>query len=497
MKKIVIGGCSQEISTFNPVSCQYEYFNFKYGNEIDVDSRGKNSAYAGAINELKKEFEEDLELIFTIDAEGGAAGPLDHQAFLKISKEFLDPIKKITGKIDAIYFSLHGAMGTTKENDPEGFLLEETRKIVGEEVPIIISLDLHGILTEKMLKNVNGVATYHTYPHVDFEETGKRAAKIITNIIKNGSKPVASRIKIPALVRGNELITESGIFGEQVRAAIELEKHPRVLSAGFHICNPFTDVPELCSQGYVFTDNDIPLAEESVKKLVGNFWDNRQKMQADLISVEDAVEEASKLKGPVAFTDAADAPSSGASGDSNEIIRFMIENNYPHSVLTSIVDPNAVSKAHELGVGETINIGLGGDLDKRFKPIIKDWKIKSISIQENLDMEKWKFILNPGKCAVFEHNNITVVAMTNSIMMVDRTIFFANGQNPKNFHSIIVKSPHCEPEFYDEWVEKNFNVDAIGSTSANLVTLGHTICDRPMYPMENDTEFNQTIEIYK
>ena len=75
--------------------------------------------------------------------------------------------------------------------------------------------------------------------------------------------------------------------------------------------------------------------------------------------------------------------------------------------------------------------------------------------------------------------------------------FFANGQNPKNFHSIIVKSPHCEPEFYDEWVEKNFNVDAIGSTSANLITLGHTICDRPMYPMENDTEFNQTIEIYK
>ena len=74
MKKIVIGGCSQEISTFNPVSCQYEYFNFKHGNEIDVDSRGKNSAYAGAINELKKEFKDDLELIFTYDAEGGAAG---------------------------------------------------------------------------------------------------------------------------------------------------------------------------------------------------------------------------------------------------------------------------------------------------------------------------------------------------------------------------------------------------------------------------------------
>ena len=151
-------------------------------------------------------------------------------------------------------------MGTTKENDPEGFLLEETRKIVGDEVPIIISLDLHGILTEKMLKNVHGVATYHTYPHVDFEETGKRAAKIITNIIKNGSKPVASRIKIPALVRGNELITESGIFGEQVRAAIELEKHPRVLSAGFHICKHITEVPELCSKCNEFKENALEIS---------------------------------------------------------------------------------------------------------------------------------------------------------------------------------------------------------------------------------------------
>ena len=497
MKRIVMGGCSQEISSFNPDSCEYEFFRFKHGNIIDLESRGKNSSYAGAIKELKNEFREDLELIFTYDAEGGAAGPLKHEAFMKISKDFLDPIKKINGKIDAIYFQLHGAMGTTKELDPEGFLLEETRKIVGSEVPIVISLDLHGILTEKMLRNVNGVASYHTYPHVDFEDTGIRAAKIITKIIKNGAKPIASRIKIPALVRGNELITESGIFGEQVRTAKELEENPKILSAGFHICNPFTDVPELCSQGYVFTDNDIALAEESVKKLIGNFWDNRKIMQANLISIKDAVEEAKELSGPVAFTDAADAPSSGASGDSNEIIRFMIENNFPHTVLTSIVDPNAVNKAHELGAGETIKIGIGGNLDSRFIPIIKEWKIKSISIQENLDMEKWKFILTPGKCAVFEYENFTIVAMTESTMMVDRTIFYANGQDPKTFHSTIVKSPHCEPEFYDDWVQKNFNVDAIGSTSANLKSLGHTICNRPMFPMEENAEFNPIIEIFK
>ena len=46
----------------------------------------------------------------------------------------------------------------------------------------------------------------------------------------------------------------------------------------------------------------------------------------------------------------------------------------------------------------------------------------------------------------------------------------------KNYHSVIVKSPHCEPEFYDDWANKNLNVDAIGATSANLLSLGHKNC---------------------
>ena len=81
-------------------------------------------------------------------------------------------------------------------------------------------------------------------------------------------------------------------------------------------------------------------------------------------------------------------------------------------------------------------------------------------------------------------------------MQVDRSIYLINNLNPRDFHSIIVKSPHCEPEFYDDWVEDNFNVDAPGATSANLPTLGHENCKRPMYPMEQNTKFNPKVEFY-
>ena len=177
MTRILIGGCQQEISTFNPVPCEYDFFDRLYGDEIRTTHEGSGSQIGGALLELESAFGDDLELVFTYDAEGTAAGPLRHSAFLRIADEFLSPLKDHAGKIDGVYFSMHGAMGTTELLDPEGYLLEEARKILGNDVPIVISMDLHGILTAKMLENIDGLASFHTYPHVDFEDTGRRAAQ--------------------------------------------------------------------------------------------------------------------------------------------------------------------------------------------------------------------------------------------------------------------------------------------------------------------------------
>src|SRR6185436_2949344 len=90
------------------------------------------------------------------------------------------------------------------------------RKIVGERVPIVISLDLHGIVTAQMLRHVDGLAIYHTYPHVDFADTGSRAARLMLKIL-GGAKPVIARVTVPALVRGDELITETGVYGAVIQ----------------------------------------------------------------------------------------------------------------------------------------------------------------------------------------------------------------------------------------------------------------------------------------
>ena len=493
--RILIAGCQQEISSFNPVPCEYDFFEYMRGDEIQANHEGTDSQIGGAIAELRSSFGDDLELVFTFDAEGIAAGPLSHAAFERIAAEFLESLKPHAGKIDGVYFSMHGAMGTTELLDPEGYLLEETRKILGNDVPIVISMDLHGILTAKMLQNINGLASFHTYPHVDFGDTGQRAAKFLTRILKEGVKPVAARVRVPAIVRGNELITATGAFGAQIRHAKKLQENPSVLSAGFFICNPFTDVPELGSQAYVFTDNDQDLAEQGALKMANDFWPNRKIMQGQFVSLEKAVSMGASMAGPIAFTDAADAPSSGSSGDSNAIISEMIRTNYPHSILAPLADPDAAATAHKLGVGGTFRMGIGGTHDNQFVPLELNWSVISLA-DGTMKCETWKYEPTIGPTAVLRSGNLTVVVTTGTVMLVDRALFFKVGLDPKDFHSTIVKSPHCEPAFFDDWVEANFNVDAPGATSANLKTLGHTICDRPMYPLEEDTEFIPQVEIF-
>jgi microcystin degradation protein MlrC len=493
-KRIVIAGCAQEVSTFNPVFSTYEDFSVAFGEEVVERSMGKNSEVAGAVEVF--ESDGNVELVPTYSAGATSAGPLDQASWERISTEFLEALKPHAGEISGAFFAMHGSMSAENELDPEGYLLEKSRKILGEEIPIVYTQDIHGVTTAKMLTHANGVAVYHTYPHVDFADTGARAARQLMRMLNESAKPVTVRVPIPALVRGEQLITETGLFGNQVSYLRSLHDDPRILNAGFQIGNPFTDVPELCSQVIVVTDNDEEFGREVALKAANEFWGNRFEMHQDLDPLDESVARAAKMKGPVMFTDAADAPSSGASGDSNAIVAEMIKQNYPHTVLAPIVDPSAVVRAVEKGIDGKITVKLGGNLDSRFTPIEVKATVVSAS-DGTFPLEKWPSIEHAGPTVVLQSDNITFVVFSRPINLVDRAPFFANGLDPKDFHSIIVKSPFCEPEFFDDWCEANLNVDAPGSTSADLPSLGHTICARPMFPLDDNVEFNPEPQVYK
>ncbi len=311
MPRILIAECNQEISSFNPLSSGYEDFRLVHGKELLVN-RGLNTSIGGALGVFDAH---SFDVVPTISASAPSAGILSAEGWQRVSREMLSSIEKHIASVDAVYFSLHGAMGAVGELDPEGYLLQETRRMLGPEKPIVISLDLHGIFTERMLRQVDGFAIYYTYPHVDFGDTGQRAAETLVRILKNKLKLVTARVVIPALVRGDELITKTGCYGDVLGEARRLERDGLALAAGVMIGNPFTDVPELCSQALVCVEGDDTFAAREAEKLARHFWQNRHRMQGKLITLDRAIAQARNMTGPVIFTDAADATSSGASGE--------------------------------------------------------------------------------------------------------------------------------------------------------------------------------------
>ncbi len=254
MFKILVGECKQEVSSFNPLLSTYADFSVSFGEEIIDVHRGVRSEMGAALSVFGSRA--DVSVIPTYSARSiTSGGTLAAADFARIVDEFCATLRSAP-PVDAVYLSLHGAMSAQGEDDPEGLLLAEMRKILGEAIPIVVSLDLHGVLTERMLQHSNAIVAYHTYPHVDFYGTGLRAAHLLLRILDGEAKPVTARVRIPALVRGPELITETGLFGRLISQAQTLETSERGLSAGMFIGNPFTDVLDLATNSFVVANGD-------------------------------------------------------------------------------------------------------------------------------------------------------------------------------------------------------------------------------------------------
>lgn len=496
MARILVCECKQEISSFNPAPSGYADFVVSSGQALLARHRGVQSEVAGALSVFAQR--PDIELVPGYGAQAiTSGGTLAAAAFGRIADEFLGAVRA-AGPLDAVYFSLHGAMAAADEVDPEGHLLEQTRRILGERVPIVASFDLHGIITDRILRHCDAISIYHTYPHVDFFQTGERAARLLLRILDGGARPTTARVRIPALVRGDELITATGLFGRMIRAAQAIEAGPGGLSAGMFIGNPFTDVPELCSNAIVVTDGDPARAEREALAIAADFWSVRERLHQPLTPLAEAARQAAEWRGggTLALVDAADATSSGAPGDSNAIVSALRAAGYAGRALAPLVDPPAVRAAIAAGVGATLRLRVGGAIDPRHTPLALEARVRVLSdgsFRNESDGGTW----HGGPTAVIEGEGLTLVITSRPVSLYDRSLFLAHGQDPAQFDAVVVKSPHCQPRFYADWAARMIHVDAPGATSANLRSLGHTRCARPIFPLDDDVTFAPQATVFR
>ena len=482
MTRILIADMKQETATFNPAPTTYDCFRIYRGEQLLEAFRESDTEIAGALAVFSSRDEVDVVPAMAADSVSG--GPIPTADLDRLIDELVDSVQN-AGAVDAAYFCLHGAMAGETEPDPEGALLVRCRDILGD-IPIVISLDLHAILTERMLEAADIVVPYHTYPHVDQYSTGQRAARNLLAII-DGARPTMVRVPIPMIVRGDELITATGSFGKAIALCQQVESSEGGLSAGVIIGNAFTDVPDLRSNALVCLDGDEQRAQQEATRIARFMWEHREMYQADLVSLEEGIEVACTTDGLTVFSDAADATASGASGDSNKILEGLLAAEFPGRVLLPIVDAPAAEVAVAAGVGAIVEVTLGGTLDSgRFDPLPVTAQVSSLH-DGHFHYENG-MAARAGPVAVLSVGRINILVTSRSIYVVGRDVFTSHGLDPRDYDLVVVKSPNGFRTYYEEIASSIVPVDVPGSTSANLQSLPFANCPRPIFPLDDDAQ---------
>jgi microcystin degradation protein MlrC len=480
--KILLASFKQETSTFNPTRTPYDLFNVRLGKDI-LKLRGTNTEIAGAIDIFDQHT--DIEVIPTYYANSVSGGPVLDADLDRMINELLDAVRNAP-QADGMLMVFHGAMAGETEMDPEGRVLVGLREILGD-IPIVTTYDLHGVITDRLVKHSDILLPFHTYPHIDMFETGQRGAKALLHLLKDNANPTMVHIKLPMLVRGDELITATGRFGQAIKMCQDIEASEKGLAAGVYIGNPFTDVPALQSNVIVVTNNDLTYAQREAKKIAQFMWDNREHFKAPLTSLEDAIRIAQETEGITIFSDAADATSSGASGDSNAILKGLIKHNYKGKALLPIVDAPAVETAIQAGIGATITLPIGGTIDKdRHSPIEITATVKLLS--DGVFTYAGGTAGHAGLSAVLVSGTYTIMATSKPVSIMDQEVFRSRGIDPHDFDLVVCKSPNGFRVHYEAMAARIIPVEVPGSTSANLLSLPYQKCVRPIFPLDDTVQ---------
>ena len=134
------------------------------------------------------------------------SGPVDGVAFRNFMSKIVDGLTR-ADPVDAIYIANHGAMTSTDSHDPDGDLFAAARKLVGPEIPIIVTLDLHANISDQMTANSDVIVGYQTNPHVDMIERGEEAAIIMRLVLSRHAEPQMHMIRLPLTPSSVTLLT--------------------------------------------------------------------------------------------------------------------------------------------------------------------------------------------------------------------------------------------------------------------------------------------------
>jgi microcystin degradation protein MlrC len=491
--RVILTEFKQETNSFSPVVCGMDFFEIggiRYGQDILNTYWRINSEVKGMVDVLG---EAGVEIIPSVSMRSWSSGPVERKV-VDFYLEKLSACVKEAGKIDGIILSLHGGMQLTDEDDGIGVILETARALAGEKAIITASTDYHANITLKCIANANAITGYHTYPHVDFMETGARAARLMVKALK-GEPVCLAQVKLPMIHQAEACMTTEGPMKKVMDYAFQVTAEKGIYDFSVYQMQPWLDVYEGGAAVLAAADT-FENAQATALAIAEKYWSLREELKYKLYPLDEILHKAGDNTSgkPVILSDSADSPSAGSTGDSTAVLSRLIELGMDIPTLINIGDPAVPLEAEKTGVGNTGTFTMGAKWDTaRYKPLTIKAYVKEIHdgfvTMPTRGTSGGRPLVKLGKTAILCHGNITIVVFTHPGLNYCTEGYTAFGLDPALAKLVVVKSATQYREQYSAYTDLMYNVDTPGASSANLFSFDFKHLPRPVYPFDDVSTF--------
>jgi microcystin degradation protein MlrC len=425
------------------------------------------------------------------------SGPVEHGFFVELLAT-IERRLKAELPVDAVYICSHGAALTNEEDDPDGVLFERVREIVGPDVPIAATLDLHANVSERMVASVDAFIGYRTNPHLDMRERGAEAAAAIREML-GGVKPQRALIRLPIVPPTVTLLTASGPYAEMIDLG-QRRMNPEIMNVSAMGGFAFADAPECGLSVVVTARRDKRAAEALAREIAELGWANRARFYPRLTSLDEAVAKAlavgrDRSLPALAFADVADNPGGGGRGNTVFLLRAFCEAWVEGVLLGVFYDPDLAAEAHREGIGvrfdaqfnrsESTNFSESYAVPATVGALTDGICVGRRGIYAGLRLEL-------GPCAALQIGGVTVVVISHRVQCADPVFFEMMGLDIGRARSVVVKSRGHFRGGFDEFFgpDQIVEVDLPGLTSPMLSRFNWTRLPRPVIPLDDGVDWH-------
>ncbi len=483
--RLLIAGIMHETHTFSSESTTLDRFHCFHG-EAMRQFAGANHSLGGAIDECDAR---GIDPALAFFAQATPAGIVPRETFESLVAELVNAASPLL-PVDGVVLTLHGAMVAEGYPDAEETVVSAVRELVGDNLPIAVTLDFHANIGQGMIDRATIVTTYDTYPHVDIAERAREAVALLEETIRSSIRPTMALVKPPLMPVPQVQQTAIEPFRSLFERAHEMEEQGEALTVTVAGGFAYADVPDAGVSFLVTTDNDPSAAKRLATELADMLWSRREQLIAQNMPVADAVREAIASKEwPVVLVDVGDNVGGGTPGDATAILAELLAQDAQEATIV-IADPAAAAQAIAAGLGSEITVEAGGKVDQ-----LHGEPVRLTGIVQNITDGRWVHEgpenagvpVNMGPSAVVRSGGVNVVLTSVKSMPGDLNQLRSVGIEPASQRILVVKASVRWRGGYEPIMARGILVDTPGLGSIDLRRFNFNQIRRPIYPLDEDT----------